>query len=120
MKIQTGPRFDGVINNITDLGIFVTLPQHHRGLVHRNDFGQEWLRERQRYQIGQEVRVVVQQIRKGRYDLSIRRVNDPDLPDPANQFSQLTSSQFAQTLNEVDAKAQAEIKQLEAVLAAAE
>lgn len=38
-KYQAGNRVTGVINNITDLGIFVTLPNRHSGLVHHSDFG---------------------------------------------------------------------------------
>ena len=47
MNYKVGQRLDGVINNVTDLGIFVTLPKHKSGLVHRNDFGSDWPRERQ-------------------------------------------------------------------------
>ena len=41
MNYKVGQRLDGVINNVTDLGIFVTLPKHKSGLVHRNDFGSD-------------------------------------------------------------------------------
>ena len=58
-KYQAGNRVTGVINNITDLGIFVTLPNRHSGLVHHSDFGNNWLRERRRYHVGDEVRVVM-------------------------------------------------------------
>ena len=51
-KYQAGNRVTGVINNITDLGIFVTLPNRHSGLVHHSDFGNNWLRERRRYHVG--------------------------------------------------------------------
>ena len=54
-KYQAGNRVTGVINNITDLGIFVTLPNRHSGLVHHSDFGNNWLRERRRYHVGDEV-----------------------------------------------------------------
>ena len=52
-KYQAGNRVTGVINNITDLGIFVTLPNRHSGLVHHSDFGNNWARERRQYQVGQ-------------------------------------------------------------------
>ena len=116
MNYQVGQRLDGVINNVTDLGIFVTLPKHKSGLVHRNDFGDDWPRERQHWQVGDQVRVVVQNLRKGRLDLSIRRVNDPDLSDPTNQFSLLKAGEFDRVHNLVDQVARAEIKQLEAAL----
>ena len=44
-KYQAGNRVTGVINNITDLGIFVTLPNRHSGLIHHSDFGNNWPRE---------------------------------------------------------------------------
>ncbi|MCD5433871.1 S1 RNA-binding domain-containing protein [Lactobacillus delbrueckii subsp. lactis] len=116
MNYKVGQRLDGVINNVTDLGIFVTLPKHKSGLVHRNEFGSDWPRERQHWQAGDQVRVVVQNLRKGRLDLSIRRANDPDLIDPTNQFSQLRAGDFARVLNQVDQEARAEIEQLEAAL----
>ncbi|GHV98293.1 30S ribosomal protein S1 [Lactobacillus nasalidis] len=116
MNYRVGQRLDGVINNVTDLGIFVTLPKHKSGLIHHSDFGDDWPRERQRWQAGDQVRVVIQNLRKGRLDLSLRRVNDPDLQDPTNQFSSLKPRDFASVLNRVDQEAQTEIKQLEAAL----
>ena len=68
-RYQAGNRVTGVINNITDLGIFVTLPNKHSGLVHHGDFGNNWPRERRQYKVGQEVRVVVVHIHKGRFNL---------------------------------------------------
>lgn len=116
MKYQVGQRLDGVVNNVTDLGVFVTLPGRRSGLLHRNDFGSSWQREKPRFKEGQEVRVVIQNIRKGRLDLSLSRVNDPDLPDPTNQFTSLKAKDFSRVLNEVDQKAQEQIKKIEASL----
>lgn len=113
MQYRVGQRIDGVINNITDLGIFVTLPGHRSGLVHHNDFSGNWLRERQRYTVGQRIRVVIQHLRKGKLDLSISRVNDPDLRDPFNQFTDVSPEEFEKTLFKVDGNAQKTIKQLE-------
>ena len=50
-RYQAGNRVTGVINNITDLGIFVTLPNKHSGLVHHGDFGNNWPRERRQYKV---------------------------------------------------------------------
>lgn len=111
-KYQAGNRVTGVINNITDLGIFVTLPNRHSGLVHHSDFGNNWDREKRRYQIGQDVRVVVVHIHKGRFNLSISRVNDPDLVDHDNQFSNTKPAQFDQVLNKVSREAKKEIAEL--------
>ena len=106
MKYQVGQRLDGVVNNVTDLGVFVTLPGRRSGLVHRNDFGSSWQREKPRFKEGQEVRVVIQNIRKGRLDLL----------DPTNQFTSLKAKDFSRVLNEVDQKAREQIKKIEASL----
>lgn len=72
MKYQVGERVNGVINNITDLGIFLTLSHRHTGLIHYSDFGDNWLRERNRYQKGQELHVVIVHNRKGKLGLSLK------------------------------------------------
>mgnify|MGYP002660797475 CR=1 FL=1 len=41
-KYQAGNRVTGVINNIRDLGIFVTLPNRLSGLLHHGDFVYYW------------------------------------------------------------------------------
>lgn len=46
MKYQVGQRVTGVINNITDLGIFLTLPGRRSGLIHHSDFENNWPREK--------------------------------------------------------------------------
>ncbi|WEV70599.1 S1 RNA-binding domain-containing protein [Lactobacillus sp. ESL0785] len=112
MKYQVGQRITGVINNITDLGIFVTLPGRRSGLVHHNDFGNNWERERHNYQRGQKLRVVVVHHFKGRIELSKMRVNDPTLIDPTNQFSSTKKENFLTVLTKTSELAQAEIKQL--------
>ena len=116
-KYQAGNRVTGKINNITDLGIFVTLPNHHSGLVHYSDFGNNWARERRQYQVGQEVRVVVVHIYKGRFNLSISRVNDPKLVDHDNQFSSVKPEKFDEVLNETSRDAKKEIASLRKSLA---
>lgn len=94
MKYQVGQRVTGVINNITDLGIFVTLPGRRSGLIHHNDFGENWQRVRRNYEVGQSVRVVLVQNFKGKLGLSVMRVNDPQLVDPTNPFSKTKSADF--------------------------
>lgn len=115
-KYQAGNRVTGTINNITDLGIFVTLPNRHTGLVHHSDFGNNWLRERRQYQVGDQVRVVVVHIHKGRFNLSIARVNDPKLIDHDNQFSATKPADFDRVLNQTNQDAKKEIAQLKQVL----
>lgn len=115
-KYQAGNRVTGVINNITDLGIFVTLPNRHSGLVHHSDFGNNWPRERRQYKVGQEVRVVVLHVHKGRFSLSISRINDPKLIDHDNQFSNTKPADFDQVLNKTAMDAKKEIKELKQVL----
>lgn len=112
MKYQVGRRLTGTINNITDLGIFVTLPGRHSGLIHHSDFGNNWLRVRNQHRVGEEIRVVIIHNYKGRLGLSLSRVNDPDLIDPANQFSKVKEQDFTRVLNQTVQDAQTEIKQL--------
>lgn len=115
-KYQAGNRVTGVINNITDLGIFVTLPNRHSGLIHHSDFGNNWSRERRQYQVGQEIRVVVVHIHNGRFNLSISHLNDPDLVDPDNQFSDTKPADFDQVLNKTARDAKKEIEKLKQTL----
>lgn len=116
MKYQVGNRVTGVINNITDLGIFLTLPGRRSGLIHHKDFAGDWLRERNRHRVGDELRVVVVSTHKGKLGLSLRRVNDPELIDHRNQFSHLKSKDFTQALNQTASDAKQEIEHLEQVL----
>lgn len=116
MRYQVGTRVTGVINNITDLGIFLTLPGHHSGLIHHKDFGNNWLRERNQHRVGDELRVVIVHNYKGKLGLSLSRVNDPDLIDPRNQFSKLKPKDFTKVLNDTAKDAKEEIKELQKVL----
>ncbi len=113
MKYQVGQRVTGIINNITDLGIFMSLPQRSSGLIHRSDFGDNWEHERRRYQIGEQLRVVVVNFHKGKIGLSKMRVNDPDLIDHTNQFSDTKNENFLSTLTKTMQDGQKEIKKLQ-------
>lgn len=116
MKYRVGRRLTGTINNITDLGIFVTLPGRHSGLVHHSDFGNNYLRVRNQHRIGEKIRVVIIHNYRGRLGLSLTRVNDPDLIDPDNQFSKTKPQNFTKVLNQTAQDAQKEIKQLQKIL----
>ncbi|BDR60933.1 S1 RNA-binding domain-containing protein [Lactobacillus xylocopicola] len=113
MRYQVGQRLTGVVNNVSDLGVFLTLAHNKSGLIHYSDFGDNWPRERRRYQVGQTLRVVVSQINRGKIGLSRMRVNDPALIDPTNQFTQITAVNFLPTLSHTVESAQVEIKKLE-------
>lgn len=112
MKYQVGQRVNGKINNITDLGIFLTLPGRQSGLIHHSDFGNDWPRERNLHRVGDQLRVVVLHHYKGRLSLSRMRVNDPELVDHTNQFSQVKAADFTRVLNQTVADAQDEINKL--------
>lgn len=116
MKYKVGNRVNGVINNITDLGIFLTLPGHRSGLIHHSDFGNNWLREKNRYKLGDKMRVVVVHTYKGKLGLSLSQVNDPDLVDPDNRFSKVTEKDFTEVLNKTSKDAKDEIEKLKKVL----
>lgn len=116
MKYKVGNRVNGVINNITDLGIFLTLPGRRSGLIHHNDFGNNWLRERNRYRVGDNLRVVIVHTYKGKLGLSLSRVNDSELVDPDNRFSKVAEKDFTQVLNKTSQDAKSEIEKLKKVL----
>lgn len=116
MTYQVGERVDGVINNITDLGLFLTLPGHFHGLVHKNDFDGDWTRNRNRYHVGDKLRVVVIHHHQKKLALSLKRVKDPSLIDPKNQFSHLKAADFAKVLNQTAQDAKDEITKLKEVL----
>lgn len=115
-KYQVGNRVTGRINNITKLGIFVTLPGKRFGLIHHSDFDGNWLRMKPRFKKGEQVRVVIVHTYKGRLSLSLRRVNDPSLIDHANQFSQTKAADFAAVLSQTVRDGKTEIKSLRQVL----
>lgn len=113
MKYQVGQRVTGIINNISDLGIFVTLSHHQTGLIHHSDFNNNWLREKNNYHVGEQIRVVVLHNYIGKIALSRMRVNDPDLIDHTNPFSDTKMADFTKTLTQTVNDAQKEIKKLE-------
>lgn len=117
MKYQVGDRVTGVINNITDLGIFLTLPGRRSGLIHHSDFGNNWLRKRNQHRVGDELRVVVVHTHKGKLGLSLSQVNDPKLVDHRNQFTKVKTADFDRVLNQTVRDAQKEIEQLKQTLA---
>lgn len=112
MKYQVGSRVTGKINNITDLGVFVSLPAHQHGLIFYRDFAGNWERQRRQLQVGQELRVVVLANHKGKLSLSLSRVNDPQLPDPHNRFNKVAAQDFAATLAQVLTESKQELQQL--------
>lgn len=116
MKYEVGRRLTGVINNITDLGIFVTLPGRHYGLIHHSNFGNNWLRVRNQHQVGEKIRVVIIHNYRGRLGLSLSRLNDPKLVDPTNQFRKTPAQDFEQVLGQTVQDAKTEIKQLRKIL----
>lgn len=110
MKFPIGLRVDARVNNITKLGIFVTLPHHRHGLIHHKDFGERWINMKDNFVKNQELRVVVVNNQKGKLALSFTKVNDPSLVDPTNQFNE--NNKFAETLTKLAKQADEEIKQL--------
>ncbi|MCI1290431.1 MAG: S1 RNA-binding domain-containing protein [Lactobacillus sp.] len=108
MIYPVGQRVNGQINNITDLGIFVSLDQHHSGLVHHSDFGQEWPLAQRRYEVGQTVRVVVDRRRGRQIGLSLNRVNDDQLVDPTNDYRNLAPADFERVLEKLVRRAEQE------------
>ena len=113
MKYQVGQRVTGIINNINDLGIFVTLSHHQTGLIHHSDFNNNWLREKNNYHIGEQIRLVIIHNYKGKIGLSKMRVNDPDLIDHTNSFSDTKKADFTRVLSTTVSDAKKEIKKLE-------
>ncbi|CCI86620.1 S1 RNA-binding domain-containing protein [Lactobacillus gigeriorum] len=112
MKYQVGQRVTGIINNVGDIGLFLTLPGHRSGLIHHSDWSGNWSRERNRYRVGDELRVVVTKVAKGRIALSLARLNDPDLLDPTNQVSNVSKTDFAKVMTTTLSDSHQEIAKL--------
>lgn len=112
MKFEVGQRIIGKINNVTDYGIFVSL-KNKSGLIYKDDFKDGWEREKLKFQPGQEVRVVITQIKNKKIALSLKRVDDPNLVDSDNQFNNLSQEAFASTLTELTVQAKKTIKDLQ-------
>lgn len=88
MKLPIGLRLNVRVNNITDLGVFVDLPNHRHGLIHHKDFGEQWPAKKQSFQPGQELRAVIINNYHGKIALSLKQVNDSALVDPTNSFNE--------------------------------
>ena len=69
MKFPIGLRRNAKVNNITKLGIFVTLPHQHHGLIFHIDFGDKWESVKKKYRVGDATRVVVIDKRDGKFTL---------------------------------------------------
>lgn len=113
MRYQVGQRVTGRVNNVTDLGIFVTLPKHVSGLIHYSDFGNNWAHERINFKVNDPIRVVVINNYKGKTGLSKTRINDPGLIDHTNQFSNTKKENFLAVLTKTNTDAQKEIRKLQ-------
>ncbi len=95
-----GERLNGTINNVTDLGLFVTFDKKHSGLVHRSDFS-DWSTEQKDFAVGQEVRVVITNVADSKLSLSLSKVNSAELADPTNQFNDVAPTDFYNKLSDV-------------------
>ena len=111
MKYKIGLRVNGKINNITKTGIFVTLDKKHHGLIYYKEFGDEWKNLPTKYEKGQEIRVLIINNKDGKLALSLKQVNNPDLPDPTNQFN--NQKDFAKTLTELIKESDKKIENLQ-------
>lgn len=114
MKFPIGLRIDGIVNNVTDLGIFVNLPHHHHGLIHHKDFGDRWPKIKKKTEVGQTIRVVIVNNYHGKLALSVSRVNDASLVDPTNVFNE--EKDFKKVLTDLSAQSQKVITNLKAVI----
>lgn len=97
---EVGMRVNGRINNITNLGIFVTLDKSHSGLVHKSDFA-DWPNERAAFSVDQEIRTVIVSLKNDKIGLSVTRVADATLVDKTNKFAATKPNEFEQTLADV-------------------
>lgn len=96
-NLAVGNRLDGFIRNVADFGVFVNLTKHQKGLVHKSDFT-DFESEKDTFEAGQKIRVVIIKITDNKIDLSIARLHDPELIDPANPFNETDPEKFSETL----------------------
>lgn len=114
MKFYVGERLNVKVNNITNLGIFVTLPKRHHGLIHHSDFGDKWANKKSKFEIGKELRVVITSINNGKIGLSLNRVNDSEIIDCKNPFNK--ESKFNDSLDLLLTESSEKINQLKTIL----
>lgn len=98
-SFKIGNRLNGTVKNVADFGVFINLPGHKRGLVHKSDF-QDFEFEKDKFTPGQKVRVVVTDLVDDKINLSLSRVNDMSLVDPDNPFNDTDANKFTQVLTE--------------------
>lgn len=111
-KYQVGSRLNGTITKIVDYGFFVKFSQRRSGLLHQSDF-RDFESAKEKFAVGQQLRVVITKIKDGRLELSLNRVNDQELVDPNNQFVGTPADDFYQTLTQTLDDATEKITELE-------
>ncbi|WP_448871716.1 S1 RNA-binding domain-containing protein [Desulfobulbus propionicus] len=70
-RFNEGDSLDGVIEQITSFGLFITMPlQELKGLIHKSNLPEDFLT---RFKIGQSLSVTIKTIRKEKYQVELLR-----------------------------------------------
>ncbi len=82
MPLEVGSVVEGTVTGITSFGAFVELPEGNTGLVHISEVANTYVTDvRQHVQERAKIRVKILNFNeKGKYDLSIKQVDNPDPP----------------------------------------
>lgn len=82
MPLEVGSIVEGTVTGITNFGAFVELPEGNQGLVHISEVANVFVTDvRQFVQERSTIRVKILNLNdKGKYDLSIKQVDNPDPP----------------------------------------
>lgn len=82
MPLEVGSIVEGKVTGITSFGAFVELPEGNTGLVHISEVADVYVTDvRQYVQENVTIRVKILNFNdKGKYDLSIKQVDNPEPP----------------------------------------
>lgn len=85
MQLEVGETYEGKVTGVTKFGAFVALPGGQSGLVHISEIANGFVSDVGKFvQLGQTVKVMVTEIREGKVNLSMKRVQEPpQKPEPA-------------------------------------
>jgi polyribonucleotide nucleotidyltransferase len=92
-EAEVGQIYTGKVNKIADFGAFVNILPGKDGLVHISQIAKERVEKVSDYLTeGQEVRVIVLDVERGRIKLSMKEVPEEAAEEPEGSESQLESS----------------------------
>lgn len=116
MSEKIGEEYEGIVSSVTNFGMFIELPNTVEGLVHISNMDDDYYvydevhlcligeRTKNRYRLGDEVKVKVAKVDMGSYEIYFDLVKDEKTEDEENlpkiSIGKLSEEEIKQSLNE--------------------